>query len=440
MTLTAIGLLLLVAWPLYNLTLVWVAARANRADRRRSLEPQTVQSSSPNVFWIVVPCLNEERVVNRTSAAALALAGPPGSRTYVLVVDDASEDGTRGVLSSIQHPYLHVLRRRLPDARRGKGEALNSAYRFIRDWTALTGGDPNRVAIGVIDGDGRGSENILREVARGMSDPTVGAVQCRVRIHNRDRVLGAVQDLEFACIANASQLLRNSLSSVGLGGNGQFTRLSSLMCLGEAPWSKCLVEDLELGLRMHMAGEKLVYLSNASVTQQGVVDVRRLLRQRTRWAQGNLQCVSYLPQLVRSRNIANRSLIEMIYYLLAPWMNAIGSVIIFGLWLVAILELAFGHGTPILLQTWGQLASMLIFCAFIMLTPPVIWAIMHRFQLRDERLGRMLMAALAYPIFLFMGLISTFRAIGRHVSGRNSWAKTERVADEPPAQQAITAS
>src|SRR5438094_674417 len=77
----------------------------------------------------------------------------------------------------------------------------------------------------------------LTEVRRFMVDPGVGAVQCRVRIHNRDRLLGAVQDLEFGCIANASQVLRDRFGTVGLGGNGQFARLSVLATLGDEPWS-----------------------------------------------------------------------------------------------------------------------------------------------------------------------------------------------------------
>ena len=54
---------------------------------------------------------------------------------------------------------------------------------------------PSGMTFGVIDGDGRGSPNLLLEVARAMRDAEVGAVQCRVRIHNRDRVLAAATDV-----------------------------------------------------------------------------------------------------------------------------------------------------------------------------------------------------------------------------------------------------
>ncbi|MDG6109208.1 glycosyltransferase family 2 protein [Dactylosporangium aurantiacum] len=427
-----VGFALLTLWPAYNLALVaFTASDSATAGRRRRRDAVAPNEHEPLTFWIVVPALNEERVVGRTVSAALALAGPAGTRTRVLVVDDGSDDGTPDVLAAIDHPGLTVLRRDFPNARKGKGEALNAAFRAIRDLTLLHGEDPALVAVGVIDGDGRGSANILTEVSRQMRDPRVGAVQTRVRIHNRNRVLGAVQDLEFAAIANASQLLRNAAGTVGLGGNGQFARLSSLMRLGDAPWSHCLVEDLELGLRMHLNGERIRYTSIANVNQQGLVDVKRLLRQRTRWAQGNLQCVGYVPKLVASRKIRNHALLEMLYYLLAPWMNAFGTAAVFGLWAVAMWRLLPGHGQSVLIHSWAQMGQVALFWALGMTVPGVVWALVHRVQLGDEKLWRLLVAAVAYPFFLLLGLVSTWRAIGRQISRRQAWAKTERLVEEP---------
>lgn len=63
----------------------------------------------------------------------------------------------------------------------------------------------------------------------------MGAVQCRVRIHNRRALLGFLQDIEFACIADACQRLRDAIGCVDLGGNGQFIRLRTLAQTGDAP-------------------------------------------------------------------------------------------------------------------------------------------------------------------------------------------------------------
>jgi cellulose synthase/poly-beta-1,6-N-acetylglucosamine synthase-like glycosyltransferase len=431
--LTLVGLALLVAWPVYTVLLFVYSARngAAVARHRRRVDAAAPASAQPTTFWIVVPCLNEERVVANTVASALALKAPHGSRSRVLVVDDGSDDATPDVLAGIDHPSLYVLRRDHPEARQGKGEALNAAFRYICDRTEAENGDPRRVAVGVIDGDGRGSANMLPEVAYAMRDPRVGATQSRVRIHNRNRVLAAVQDLEFGCVADSSQSVRHTLGTVGLGGNGQFARLSALQELGPAPWSNCLVEDLELGLRLHLAGVKVRYLPRASVTQQGLVDVKRLLRQRTRWAQGNLQCARYLPALVASRRISNLQLGEMLHYLLAPWLNAVGALGLAVLWSTAAIALAVDPADSFLVDSWAELGTAAAIWLGALFAPGLLWAVTHRIKLRDERLSRLLVAGLAYPCFLALGLVSTCRAIGRHVSRRNSWAKTERLAEAP---------
>jgi cellulose synthase/poly-beta-1,6-N-acetylglucosamine synthase-like glycosyltransferase len=284
----------------------------------------------------------------------------------------------------------------------------------------------------VIDGDGRGSENMLTEVAKILADPRIGAVQCRVRIHNRDKILGAVQDLEFGSIVSASQVLRNAVGSVGLGGNGQFARLSSLIRLGNRPWSKCLVEDMELGLRLHLAGVGVRFSSHASVTQQGVVDMKRLVRQRTRWAQGNLQCIAYVPRVIGSRHIPNRAMLEIVYYLLAPWLNALGAVFVVGLFGTAAYHLLPGQDATVYAGSWNDLAVAALLWSSATLAPGLIWSLVHRVQLRDEHLGRLVLAALMFPAFLFLGIIATVRAIARQLTGRNAWAKTERLMEETP--------
>ena len=278
-----------------------------------------------------MPALNEEVVVGNTVDAALGLSGPGGTLARVLVVDDGSDDRTPEVLAAIDHPRLQVLRRELPEARKGKGEALNAAYRYIAEQTAEAGVRPDKVVIGIIDGDGQGSHNILLEVSRMMRDPQIGAVQVQVRIRNRNKLLGAVQDLEFGAIVNACQSLRDTIDTVGLGGNGQFTRLSALLALGDAPWSACLVEDLELGLRMHLDGVGIRYTSAGLGHPAG--------RRRPQAAHPAAHPLGAGQHAVRPvpapadrppSGSATTSLLEMMHYLISPWINALVTVVLLG--------------------------------------------------------------------------------------------------------------
>jgi 1,2-diacylglycerol 3-beta-glucosyltransferase len=425
------GYAVMLSWPISTIALVAFAVRYVGARRRSSVAKALENGDgTPEHFWIIVPALNEEVVVGNTVRAALGLTGPGNTLARVLVVDDGSDDGTPDVLAAIDHPRLHIMRRELPEARKGKGEALNAAYRYIAERTEEAGVSPDKVVLGIIDGDGQGSRNILIEVSRLLRDPRIGAVQVQVRIRNRNKLLGAVQDLEFGSIVNACQSLRDSLDTVGLGGNGQFTRLSALLALGDAPWSACLVEDLELGLRMHLDGLGIRYSSRASVTQQAVVDVRRLTRQRTRWAQGNLQCARYLRRLITSRRLGPLGLVEVLHYLLAPWANAVLTVFLAGMVAVAVTGIAIGHPFSYM-DDWGCLAESCGTWLGVTFFPGVLWALVHRYRLGDEGIRRLLVAAMAYPLFLLLGLVATYRAVGRQVTGRQAWAKTERLAEEP---------
>src|SRR4051812_16013414 len=138
--LVIVGYAIMLAWPVSTLALVSFAMRYVASHRNtivsRSLEHG---DGTPQHFWIIVPALNEQVVVGNTVNAALSLTGPGGTLARVLVVDDGSDDRTPEVLAAIDHPRLQVLRRNLPEARKGKGEALNAAYRYIAERTAETG-------------------------------------------------------------------------------------------------------------------------------------------------------------------------------------------------------------------------------------------------------------------------------------------------------------
>ena len=94
----------------------------------------------------------------------------------------------------------------------------------------------------MIDADGRPAANCLDVIAGGdlFGDPVVGSVQIQVRMMNRDdprpfpqrgrlvnalgQTLVRLQDLEFRVPISAIQCARRFTKSVGLGGNGQFSR------------------------------------------------------------------------------------------------------------------------------------------------------------------------------------------------------------------------
>ena len=76
-------------------------------------------------------------------------------------------------------------------------------------------------------------------------------------------------------------------------------RLSALVSLGDSPWSKSLTEDLDLGVRLLSLGWRNEFCHTAAVHQQGVTELGRLIRQRSRWFQGHLMSIRLVPKVLR---------------------------------------------------------------------------------------------------------------------------------------------
>ncbi|MFC8454524.1 glycosyltransferase family 2 protein [Kitasatospora sp. NPDC057223] len=393
-----------------------------------------------------IPCRDEAAVIGET--VAYLRAHFPG--THLWVVDDDSEDATALIVGARQaeDDHVHLVQRRRPLARTGKSDALNAAYRALTDWLPADA-DAARVVIGVFDADGHPAPGALDVMAADhlFGDEAIGAVQSEVRMGNRDeyrpvpdggrlqnlfaRTLVRMQDLEFRTTISATQLTRRFTRTVGMGGNGQYTRLSALRSLAEdgtGPWRGALLEDFELGLDLMLAGWQTSYTTDTSVDQEGLWSFRRLIAQRTRWGQGTMQCTRYLGRVWRSSALTHAGVMEISYYLLQPWIQVIGSVIFPIPVIYFTLHSATRPGGGALFASggWGW---------FLVLTALgvgqfALWGPLYRWKCeRGVGLWRSLGWGLAYFAYIYIFYITSWRALGRLVTGRNQWAKTRRNAE-----------
>jgi 1,2-diacylglycerol 3-beta-glucosyltransferase len=259
---------------------------------------------------VLIPARNEERVIATTVAevAAQDYRGPDGHpRFEILAIDDASTDETGAILASLatRHDHLRVLTRTLIEGG-GKAAALNAALPHCR-------GD----VIVVFDADILIAPDFLKTLIASL-DPSVAGVQARVRIYNRDaHQLAACQDDEFAAFHKVMQLGRDALDgAVGLGGQGQAVWASALRQVGG--WHiGASTEDLDLTVRLVLAGFRVRFCPEAVVWQEGVTNFPAFLRQRRRWAAGNLRvCFAYLWPLLRAR-VAPRRRLDYAMYLVS---------------------------------------------------------------------------------------------------------------------------
>lgn len=424
------------------------------------LRQQPSAPGNPEDFaWhALIPCLDEEIVIGRT-VRRLRQTYP---QMHVWCVEDASEDGTARVLDEVaaEDPFVHVVHRHLPEARQGKGAALNAGWTNIREFVrrehpAEYADVAERTIISVVDGDGRLSPDALTVISgpSAFGDEAVGAVQVQVRMLNRglsDRLDGDdpapesavarslvwLQDMEFRTVLAAMQQLRRSIGSVGMGGNGQFTRLAVLDQIAEqegTPWHGALLEDFELGLHVLLIGRRNQYCDDTWVAQEGLPDVRSLVRQRARWAQGGMQCIKYFDRVIRARNLSTAAALEICYFLLLPWTQLVGSIVFAtaaGFVTTFALTTPGGLGAWLGNGAWGVLPLTLMFG----IGPLALWGPVYRVKAEfGLSRRRALLLGLGYWIYTYLMIAAVWKAAVRIALSKRDWAKTHRVYTDPSA-------
>ncbi len=377
------------------------------------------------LFAVLVPALNEERVIQHTLDRLLAL---PVRHSLVLVVDDGSDDATAGLVAAPGDDRVRLLRRRMPEARQGKGAALNAGFGQLL--LEAGGWPPDKVIVCIMDADGRLDERAPDRVAAYFADPRTGAVQVGVRIANRaDSMLARLQDMEFVTYTDVFQAARDRWGVAGLGGNGQFVRLAAQLDLAPAPWTDGLTEDLEQGLRLICAGWRTRYCREVSVHQQGLVSGRRLLRQRSRWFQGHLQAWRQIRRIIRSAPI--RAVPHLLHTLLVPVLLLANAFLLAALGVM----IAGAVTTP---GAWHHFARPGIALDWYWLTFALaifLAASVYARRERGLRAWRVLVLGHAFALYSLLWVAAGYWALGRTIRGRRGWLKTERLADRPRAPE-----
>ncbi len=398
--------------------LVWTSALFVKAMRwRDALPPAT--AAGPDWLWVfLVPALNEEITIADSVARLLAVEAPS---KLVVVVDDGSDDRTPDVLAGLEDPDLLVLRRELPAARQGKAAALDHAYRALDGIVATRGLPRERVVVCVVDADGRLDPAAPRYAAAHFADPEVGGLQLLVRIYNRGRLLTWFQDVEFSIYGDLYQAGRSAWGSAGMGGNGQFNRLSALDDLADArgPWRDRLTEDQDLGLRLLEAGWKSRQELRTTVDQQGLGNARRLYRQRTRWSQGNLQALSELRAVWRSE-LPRTARLDLAAHLLMPlWQGIVGLALIGAIVLAATgVEQFWADGE------WWQLG----FFYLLGFGGTIMGCIARSAGRGPGGVALGFLVAQPYAFYSWLLWPVLLRAALRQLLSRRDWAKTQREA------------
>lgn len=246
---------------------------------------------------LLVAAYNEQHTIAQTLAYALEQDYPGGLE--LIVIDDGSGDET----AMIAHGFARLdgRLRVLEVAHGGKAAALNAGLRATR--TPL---------VATIDADTLLMPGALRRVvARLLLSPgdTV-AVAGSVMVRNsRGGLVSAAQTWDYflgiASIKRQQALLQGTLVA-----QGAFSVYDTVALRDAGGWPDRIGEDIVMTWALLKAGGRTTYEPSAVAFTQAPATLRRLARQRRRWARGMIEGLrTYGIALVRGRKTYVHSVI-----------------------------------------------------------------------------------------------------------------------------------
>ena len=238
---------------------------------------------------VVVPAHDEAATLDRILGALEHVDYPP-DRYEVVVVADNCTDSTAAIA---RRAGATVWERNAP-ASPGKGRALAWAIERLRRER------PEVDGVAFVDADCEPSQNFLAVLG--------AALRAGHRIVQADYTVanpGASRRaaLRFAAFAVVNTMRPRGKTSLGLSAGLLGTGMAfSIEVLARVPWdAESLVEDRDQHLLLVAAGERVVFVPEASVTSPMPTDAANAATQETRWEAGRLDLVRHrLPELART--------------------------------------------------------------------------------------------------------------------------------------------
>lgn len=273
---------------------------------------------------VFITTYNEDvALLRQTTRAAIAMRLP--HRTYLC--DDGKRAEVKALADELGCGYITR-----NDNRHAKAGNWNNAY-------AQTDGE----LILTLDADHVVQPALLQRTLGYFEDPKVALVQVPQQYHNLDSVQHHVnwserrmygeQDVFFDLVMPGKDHWNSSFFC----GTGALLRREALVPHGGI-LTGSITEDMHTAIVLHSEGWKSVYVNEILVTGLAPTDVSSFLKQRLRWAEGNLKIIFDVnPLTCRGLTIPQRiayfasmfhwtiGLPKLVYYAAPPWLLISGT-------------------------------------------------------------------------------------------------------------------
>lgn len=244
--------------------------------RREDKEPEKEADTEHPPVSIIMAAHNEAKVIYSTLNSVLSSSY--AGRLEVIVVNDGSTDETAALVKAVALCDKRV--RLVNQTKNGKAAALNAALRISQ-----------HDLIVMLDADTQFEPETIAHLVAPFKNPVVGAVSGHAKVGNQQKLLAKFQDLEYTCGFNLDRRAYDTWNCITVvpGAISAFRR-QAINDAGGLP-SDTLAEDTDLTLVLHREGYEVRYAPKAIAWTEAPETIRGLVRQRTRWAFGTLQCL-----------------------------------------------------------------------------------------------------------------------------------------------------
>jgi cellulose synthase/poly-beta-1,6-N-acetylglucosamine synthase-like glycosyltransferase len=299
----------------FVLTMAGYLYSRDSARERRRLDAERLELPGVSVL---IPAHNEELVIERTIEAVLA-SDYPKDKLELIVLDDASTDGTAAILDRLaeRHPCLRVVHVPAAEGGKGKAAALNRGVKLAR-----------HALIGVYDADNQPEPSALRYLAAQFEiEPNLGAALGKFRTLNRKKNLLTrfinIEGLSFQWIVQAGRW--KLLKIATLPGTNFIVSKAVLAEVGD--WDEqALTEDAELSLRLLEAGHRIKFVPYSTTWEQEPEDLRTWFKQRTRWARGTFYLMrKFFSSVGKAKN---KALAFEVFYFMALYYVFLAAIVV----------------------------------------------------------------------------------------------------------------
>lgn len=356
--------------------------------------PARTTDRKPSVS-IVVPAFNSGRTLRRCLESVLALKYP--SKPQIIVVDDASTDGTAKVLREFSRKITVVTNKR----NLGKAASLNKAIRMSRG-----------EIVACIDSDTYPNSNALLDMVRHFSEDKVGSVVALVCVDKPKNLLQRIQQVEYFVSFGFWHTALSRLDGLLVTpGPMSLYRRKALSDIGGFD-EENITEDMEIALHLQERGWAIRCTTDAKIYTDVPDNLRSLYRQRLRWLRGKIFNGHKYSHMLFNGQYGD---FGKFVYPLSFVLDLAGVVVV--LRLVALhgvnaINMAAGVAgvariDPSLLYNVGIYSSAVVSSsAIFFLFTAVVWSyiVLISFDLAKERIK----VSQVVPIIIFMSVYSMF--------------------------------